>query len=102
MYRRGVGRTNLDDVRAAAGVEPQEFELAVHSKAALVQAVVTAHGEAGLERQARQLEQVRSYRHLYNWRDEIVARTEFGGPYGCELGWLASVLAEADEETWAV
>jgi hypothetical protein len=35
MYRRGVARTSLDDVRATAGVEHHEFEEAVHSKTAI-------------------------------------------------------------------
>src|SRR4051812_19137095 len=97
MYRQGVARTSLDDVRAAAGIEHREFEEAVYSKMALVRAVVALHGDGVLKRQARRLEQVRSYWHLCSWRDEIVGRHDPGGAYGCEFGSLASEVAEVDD-----
>jgi TetR/AcrR family transcriptional regulator, transcriptional repressor for nem operon len=103
MRRQGVARTSLDEVRAAAGVEHQEFEEAVYNKTALVRAVVALHGDGVLERQARRLEQVRSYWHLYIWRDEIVSRNEArDGVYGCELGSLASEVAEVADDIRAV
>jgi AcrR family transcriptional regulator len=103
MHRRGLARTSLDDVRAAAGVEPHEFEEAVYSKLTLVRAVVAFHGDGLLERQARRLNEVRSYRHLYSWRDEIVAHNRGrGGAYGCELCSLASEFAEVDDDIRAL
>lgn len=98
MHTQGVNGTTLDDVRAASGTSKSQLYRHFADKESLVQAVIDLQAEGVLERHRQRLESVNSIRGLQLWRDGVVQRNALrNGAYGCELGALASELADQDE-----
>jgi AcrR family transcriptional regulator len=99
MYVKGVGVTTLDEVRAASGTSKSQLYHHFPDKDALVHAVIAMQARLLLDRQQQQLQRLNSLRGLQRWRDAILRRNELrNGAYGCELGSLASELADQDED----
>ncbi|MGW3691131.1 TetR/AcrR family transcriptional regulator [Streptomyces sp. NPDC005146] len=99
MYVKGVGRTTLDDVRAASGTSKSQLYRHYPDKDALVRDVVALQAAELLERQHQLLRRLNSLRGLERWRDAVVEHNALrNGAYGCPLGSLASELADQDEE----
>jgi AcrR family transcriptional regulator len=95
IYERGVARTTLDDVRAAAGVSGSQMYHYFPDKDELVQAVISYQADviAGNQRQVG----LGSAEGLRAWRDMVIAEARSGeGKGGCPLGSLAGQLAETD------
>ncbi len=95
IYERGVARTTLDDVKAAAGVSGSQMYHYFPDKDELVQAVIGYQAEviAGNHRQA----DLGSAGGLQAWRDMVIAQARSReGKGGCPLGSLAGQLAETD------
>jgi len=98
MHTRGVNATTLDDVRIASGTSKSQLYSHFPDKESLVQAVISLQAEGVLERHRQRLERLDSIRGLELWRDGVVQRNALrNGAYGCELGSLASELADQDE-----
>ncbi|WP_116451370.1 TetR/AcrR family transcriptional regulator [Blastococcus litoris] len=98
MHTRGVNATTLDDVRVASGTSKSQLYRHFPDKESLVQAVISRQAEGVLERHRQRLERLNSIRGLELWRDGVVQRNALrNGAYGCELGSLASELADQDE-----
>jgi AcrR family transcriptional regulator len=98
MHTRGVNATTLDDVRIASGTSKSQLYRHFPDKESLVQAVISLRAEEVLERHRQRLERLNSLRGLEIWRDAVVQRNALrNGAYGCELGSLASELADQDE-----
>lgn len=103
MFARGVNATTLDDVMAASGTSKSQLYQHFPNKEALVKEVIAVQARVVLERHGLLLKQVNSLRGLQRWRDatvQLVAARR--GAHGCELGSLASELADQDEDTRAV
>lgn len=95
IYERGVARTTLDDVKAAAGVSGSQMYHYFPDKDELVQAVISYQADliAGNQRQA----DLGSAEGLRAWRDMVIAQARSEkGKGGCPLGSLAGQLAETD------
>jgi TetR/AcrR family transcriptional regulator, transcriptional repressor for nem operon len=98
MHTKGVNATTLDDVRIASGTSKSQLYRHFVDKESLVQAVVDLQGQEVLARHRQRLERLNSIRGLELWRDGAVQRNALrNGAYGCELGSLASELADQDE-----
>src|SRR3954451_4273636 len=98
MYTKGVNATTLDDVRIASGTSKSQLYSHFVDKESLVQEVISLQAHELLERQRQRLERLDSIRGLELWRDGMVQRNALrNGAYGCELGSLASELADQDE-----
>jgi TetR/AcrR family transcriptional regulator, transcriptional repressor for nem operon len=99
MHVKGVGLTTLDDVRVASGTSKSQLYRHFADKDALVHAVVNYQAEQVLGRQRRLLQRLTSFRGLERWREAVLQRNALReGAYGCEIGSLASDLADTDEE----
>lgn len=102
MFTRGVARTSLDDVKAAAGVSSSQLYHYFADKHALVLAVIEHQTDAVLDAQQPLLAQLDSLEALRAWRDLLVAlqrRLQCQG--GCPIGTLGSELAETDPDARA-
>jgi AcrR family transcriptional regulator len=98
MHTRGVNATTLDDVRIASGTSKSQLYSHFVDKESLVQAVISLQAHEVLDRQRQRLERLDSIRGLELWRDAMVRRNALrNGAYGCEIGSLASELADQDE-----
>src|SRR3954470_20856246 len=99
MHTKGVNATTLDDVRIASGTSKSQLYRHFADKESLVQAVIALQAQEVLGRHRQRLERLNSLRGLELWRDGVVQRNALrNGAYGCELGSLASELADQDEE----
>jgi AcrR family transcriptional regulator len=98
MHTKGVNATTLDDVRIASGTSKSQLYRHFADKESLVQAVISLQAQGVLGRHRQRLERLNSIRGLELWRDGVVRRNALrNGAYGCELGSLASELADQDE-----
>jgi AcrR family transcriptional regulator len=98
MFAQGVNATTLDEVMAASGTGKSQFYQHFANKTDLVQAVVALRALNVLERERGYLERVDTLAGLDRWRIAVVQRvTMRRGAYGCQLGSLASELADHDE-----
>ena len=98
MHTKGVNATTLDDVRIASGTSKSQLYRHFADKESLVQAVISLQAQEVLGRHRQRLERLNSIRGLELWRDGVVQRNALrNGAYGCELGSLASELADQDE-----
>ncbi|HEY4017462.1 MAG TPA: TetR family transcriptional regulator C-terminal domain-containing protein [Pseudonocardiaceae bacterium] len=98
MLDRGVGRTTIADVQAAANVSASQLYHYFADKDALVYAVVTLQADGVLAAQARSLAGLDSFAALEAWRDELVElQRRRGSGAGCPIGTLAGELSETDE-----
>src|ERR1700754_4898206 len=87
MRVQGVGKTTLDDVRAASQTSKSQSHNHFADKTELTRAVVEHWGEFRLNQQEEDLRRLSSIRGLERWRDEMVRRNAaVDGEYGCILG----------------
>jgi AcrR family transcriptional regulator len=102
IYQRGVARTSLDEIKAAAGVSSSQLYHYFADKQQLVLAVIDHQTDAILAGQAPLIDHLDSLAALRAWRDRIVflqrAQQCQGG---CPLGTLAGELAETDPQARA-
>jgi AcrR family transcriptional regulator len=99
MFAQGVTPTTLDEVMAASGTGKSQFYQHFSDKTDLVREVVAFRASQLLERERGYLDRVDTLAGLDRWRVAVVQRvTTRRGAYGCELGSLASELADHDEE----
>jgi len=102
MHLNGVSATTLDDVRAASGTSKSQLYQHFADKDALVDAVIAFQAGELIARQTQRLQRLDSLRGLELWRDAAVRRSALRrGAHGCELGSLASELADRDEDARA-
>lgn len=97
MFRHGVARTSLDDVKAAARVSSSQLYHYFEDKRELVSAVIEYQTEEVLAGQQPYLANLDSIAALHAWRDVLVGfrrRRRCRG--GCPIGSLASELGETD------
>ena len=102
MFARGVARTSLDDVKAAAGVSSSQLYHYFADKHALVLAVIEHQTDEVLAAQEPFLARLDSLDALRAWRDLLVdlqRRLQCRG--GCPIGTLGSELAETDPDARA-
>jgi TetR/AcrR family transcriptional regulator, transcriptional repressor for nem operon len=99
MFAQGVTPTTLDEVMAASGTGKSQFYQHFSDKTDLVREVVAYRAGQVLERERGYLDRVDTLAGLDRWRVAVVQRvTTRRGAYGCELGSLASELADHDED----
>lgn len=97
MQARGVARTTIEDIQAAAGVSSSQLYHYFADKAALVAAVIELQGQRVLDVQHLGLDRLTCLDDLWRWRDLVVGiRTAQNCIGGCPLGSLASDLSETD------
>jgi TetR/AcrR family transcriptional regulator, transcriptional repressor for nem operon len=98
VRRQGVARTQLDDVRRAAGVSGSQLTHYFHDKQTLIDDVIAWQADTVLERDPV----LDSFAAWHRWADQVVARQtarRFEG--GCDFGSLAWQLAETSPSTRA-
>ncbi|HEX4435215.1 MAG TPA: TetR/AcrR family transcriptional regulator [Solirubrobacteraceae bacterium] len=99
IFERGVARTSLDEVKAAAGVSSSQLYHYFADKHALVLAVIEHQTEAIIAAQQPLLGALDSLPALRAWRDLIVGiQTRLDCRGGCPIGSIGSELAETDPE----
>ncbi|KAA0110337.1 TetR/AcrR family transcriptional regulator [Mycolicibacterium sp. P1-5] len=97
MQERGVARTTVEDIQAAAGVSSSQLYHYFADKGALVAAVIELQGQRVLDVQHLGLDRVTCIDDLWRWRDLVVGiRTAQNCVGGCPLGSLAADLSETD------
>jgi AcrR family transcriptional regulator len=102
MYLQGVAGTSIPDIQNAAQVSASQIYHYFGDKQGLIRAVIAHQIEATLNGQRAMLEQLDSFEALRAWCDAFAARLESQGcEGGCEIGSLASELAESDDTTRA-
>lgn len=98
MYVKGVAATTLGEVLIASASSKSQFRQHFADKDDLVREVIAHRAAEILGKQTRRLAKVDSFRGLEQWRDALLQRNELRrGAWGCELGSLASELADTDD-----
>jgi AcrR family transcriptional regulator len=102
MFERGVARTSLDEVKAAAGVSSSQLYHYFADKHALVLAVIEHQTEAILAGQEPLLAHLDSIEALRSWRELLVtSEQQLKCQGGCPIGALGAELAETDPQARA-
>jgi TetR/AcrR family transcriptional regulator, transcriptional repressor for nem operon len=102
IFERGVARTSLDEVKAAAGVSSSQLYHYFADKHALVLAVIEHQTDAVLAGQEPLLSNLDSIAALRAWRDLLVAtRQNLNCEGGCPIGSIGAELADVDAEARA-
>jgi TetR/AcrR family transcriptional regulator, transcriptional repressor for nem operon len=102
LFERGVARTSLEEVKAAAGVSSSQLYHYFADKQALVLAVIEHQTDAILAGQEPLLSQLDSLDALRAWRDMLVGlQRGLNCQGGCPIGSIGSELAETDPEARA-
>jgi TetR/AcrR family transcriptional regulator, transcriptional repressor for nem operon len=102
MFQRGVARTSLDDVKAAADVSSSQLYHYFADKRALVLAVIAHQTDAILAGQQPLLSQLDSIDALRAWRDLLVEiQQELNCQGGCPIATIGAELAETDPQARA-
>ncbi|MFI6448759.1 TetR/AcrR family transcriptional regulator [Kitasatospora sp. NPDC050543] len=97
MFHHGVGGTSIPDIQAAAGVSASQIYHYFGDKRSLVLAVVNFQNDTKLDQQRPLLDNLDSIDALRAWCDRAADRQDaMGWVGGCEIGSLASELAETD------
>lgn len=97
MFSHGVGGTSIPDIQAAAGVSASQIYHYFGDKRGLVLAVVNFQTDTKLVQQRPLLDKLDSIDALRAWCDTAADRQDaMGCVGGCEIGSLASELAERD------
>ena len=97
IFERGVARTSLDEVKAAAGVSSSQLYHYFADKQALVMAVIDHQTDAILESQQPLLSHLDSVAALRSWADALVAfQLQLDCQGGCPIGTIGAELAETD------
>ncbi|THJ74445.1 TetR/AcrR family transcriptional regulator [Candidatus Frankia alpina] len=95
MSHRGAGGTSIPDIQAAAGVSASQIYHYFGDKQGLVLAVIDHQTDAKLAQQRPLLDSIEALRE---WCDRAGDRQDaMGCEGGCEIGSLASELAERDQ-----
>ena len=98
MHANGVAGTTMDQVVEASGTSKSQLYHYFDDKDALVTAVIKMQAARVMERQEPHLEQLSSLQGLRRWRDAVVRFVEERHEaHGCEIGSLASELADRSE-----
>jgi AcrR family transcriptional regulator len=100
IHERGVAATTLEDVKVAAEVSGSQMYHYFPDKNDLVQAVIDYQADAIVNRNRQALSRANG---VEAWRNMVITaakRTKAKG--GCQLGSLASQLAESDPEARAL
>ncbi|WP_199443011.1 TetR/AcrR family transcriptional regulator [Umezawaea beigongshangensis] len=98
MFRHGAGGTSIPDVQAAAGVSASQIYHYFGDKQGLVLAVVDHQTDAKIAQQRPLLDNLDSIEALREWCDGAGDRLDAAGcEGGCEIGSLASELADRDQ-----
>jgi TetR/AcrR family transcriptional repressor of nem operon len=102
IFERGVARTSLDDVCAAARVGKSQLYHYFADKDALVAAVIRHQTENVLDNQGQHYSRLTTWADWEAWIDHIVSH-QVGRHCvgGCPLGSLGSELADGDERARA-
>jgi TetR/AcrR family transcriptional repressor of nem operon len=102
MFQRGVARTSLDEIKAAAGVSSSQLYHYFTDKHELVLAVIDHQTETILAGQEPLLSRLDSIASLRAWRDQLVGfQRQLHCAGGCPIGTLGAELAETDPEARA-
>jgi TetR/AcrR family transcriptional repressor of nem operon len=102
MMARGVERTTIQDVMAAAAVSGSQMYHYFANKADLVAVVIDFATDSVLSVQQTGLDRIESVHDLYRWRDITLAMLrDMGCAGGCPIGSLPSELCETDPLTRA-
>jgi TetR/AcrR family transcriptional regulator, transcriptional repressor for nem operon len=102
MFERGVARTSLDEVKAAAGVSSSQLYHYFADKQALVLAVIEHQTGQILAGQEPLLSSLDSVAALRAWRDLLISiQRRLNCQGGCPIGSIGSELAETDAEARA-
>jgi TetR/AcrR family transcriptional regulator, transcriptional repressor for nem operon len=97
MSRRGVARTTIEDIQAAATISTSQMYHYFTDKADLVAAVIDLQTDQVLTVQHLGLDRLESLQDLYRWRDIMVEMMRgLGCVGGCPIGSLANELSEID------
>jgi AcrR family transcriptional regulator len=97
MQERGVARTTIEDIQAAAGVSSSQLYHYFADKGSLVAAVIELQGRRVLDVQHLGLDRLTCLDDVWRWRDLVVGiRTAQNCVGGCPLGSLAADLSETD------
>jgi TetR/AcrR family transcriptional repressor of nem operon len=100
MFLRGVAGTSIPDIQAAAQVSASQIYHYFGDKQGLVRAVIEHQIEATLNGQRPILDHLDSFEALRAWCAAAAARQESRDcEGGCEIGSLASELAESNDAT---
>jgi AcrR family transcriptional regulator len=98
MHANGVAGTTMDQVVEASDTSKSQLYHYFDDKDALVTAVIKMQAARVMERQEPHLEQLSSLQGLRRWRDAVVSFIdERRAAHGCEIGSLASELADRSE-----
>jgi AcrR family transcriptional regulator len=100
MTEHGVARTNVDDVRAVAGVSGSQMSHYFHDKKSLIRAVIERQVRSVLADHDRpELGQLDTFDSLYRWGELFIARLhQHQCRGGCAFGSLAGELVTADRD----
>jgi TetR/AcrR family transcriptional repressor of nem operon len=102
IFERGVARTSLDEVKAAAGVSSSQLYHYFEDKHALVLAVIDHQSNAVLDGQQPLLSHLDSIAALREWADLIVGfQTALHCQGGCPIGTIGAELSETDPQARA-
>ena len=102
IFERGVARTSLDEVKAAAGVSSSQLYHYFSDKHALVLAVIDHQTDAILTGQEPLLSHLDSVPALRAWRDLLVSiQHSLHCQGGCPIGSIGAELAETDPQARA-
>ena len=97
MFERGVARTSLDEVKAAAGVSSSQLYHYFDDKHALILAVIEHQTQEILAGQEPLLSSLDSIEALRAWRDLLVQiQLALHCQGGCPIGSIGAELAETD------
>ena len=99
VHRQGIARTQLEDIRRAAGVSGSQLTHYFHDKGTLIDDVIIWQADTLLDREPV----LDSFDAWHGWADRVVARQtarKFQG--GCDFGSLAGQLAESSPATRAL
>ncbi|MFE6195806.1 TetR/AcrR family transcriptional regulator [Streptomyces sp. NPDC057838] len=98
MFHRGAGGTSIPDIQAAAGVSASQIYHYFGDKQGLVLAVIDHQTDTQLAQQRPLLDNLDSIEALREWCDRAGSRQDARGcEGGCEIGSLASELADGDQ-----
>jgi TetR/AcrR family transcriptional repressor of nem operon len=102
MFHRGAGGTSIPDIQAAAGVSASQIYHYFGDKQGLVLAVIDHQTDTKITRQRPLLDSLDSIEALREWCDIAGDRQDaMGCEGGCEIGSLASELADSDQSARA-
>jgi AcrR family transcriptional regulator len=97
MLQRGVARTTIEHIQAAAAISTSQMYHYFADKSDLVAAVIDFQTETVLGVQHLGLDRIESIEDLYRWRDIMVGLVRgLGCAGGCPLGSMANELSETD------